>query len=490
MSQTIKYPDHPGCPNEELLEAQGRVCTGPGQSRPLGRKPGDPDPERIFAIIVDSLRGDLPPREAASRAQIGSFLTAMRLRRSFPPSTSWSQQEKDAFQKYENVFHELDSAIRFLTFPEAAFQSDDSADIVLARHLDEILKGQHLSRAQTTAALDVVMSGEGDPALKAGILIGQRMNHENYEEFCGYLDSVMDPSQIREISTSSLTTIGEPYTGSTRFFKPTCFVAAVRAALGRPTLLHGVDSAPPKNGITEEQILRALGANTRLTTDSAVKLIEEKSVGFAFLNQRDFAPHAYQSLELRNHIGKRPTWAASEKGQLILKSTGRNDMVVGYFHPGYEEKQLRSMRDQGCIAGCVIKGEEGTSQLSLRSGAPSEETRKTLNYVQGFGPEGEFGYDIDPSKIGFHYDQSSRPDELSATAFASAGHQALTGTPGHIQDRIVMNAGVLDWLLGYTSSLESSIEAARQAVESGSALGHLDNYVQASNQYPPSKVVT
>ena len=35
-------------PNEEVLEAQARVCTGPHQSRPLGIKPSDPKPNKIL----------------------------------------------------------------------------------------------------------------------------------------------------------------------------------------------------------------------------------------------------------------------------------------------------------------------------------------------------------------------------------------------------------------------------------------------------------
>jgi len=167
---------------------------------------------------------------------------------------------------------------------------------------------------------------------------------------------------------------------------------------------------------------------------------------------------------------------------MILRSRDRNDLVVGYFHPGYEEKQLQAMRDRGCDAGCVIKGEEGTSQLSLRSGAPSEGTRKTLNYVQGFRPDGEISHDFDPTEIGFHYDQSPRPEKISAKAFAESGIKALDGSTGHIRDRIIMNVGVLDWLLGYAPNLDNSLNAVRRVIEDGTAKRHLEAYVRTTNE--------
>ena len=43
---------YPG-PNEEMLAAQVRVCTGPHQSRPLGLKPGD------AAYLLTGLREDV-----------------------------------------------------------------------------------------------------------------------------------------------------------------------------------------------------------------------------------------------------------------------------------------------------------------------------------------------------------------------------------------------------------------------------------------------
>jgi anthranilate phosphoribosyltransferase len=118
----------------------------------------------------------------------------------------------------------------------------------------------------------------------------------------------------------SLTHYGEPYDGNTRFFRSSLFVAAVRASYGETCLLHGVDWMPPKvgrvlyiqqprwnvgsalywntgkywshitikclvfpvlmdssnmqGGVTEEQMLKHLGANTNLTPKEAVKLLE------------------------------------------------------------------------------------------------------------------------------------------------------------------------------------------------------------------------
>jgi anthranilate phosphoribosyltransferase len=184
------------------------------------------------------------------------------------------------------------------------------------------------------------------------------------------------------------------------------FIAAVRAALGEASVLHGVDEMPPKIGITEEQILKTLGARTNLPLEAAATLIEDPEVGFAYVSQREYSPGAYAIRELRMHIKKRPPWAATEKAQQLF-SASSNHMVIGYYHPGYEEPLLQLMWERGFRSGLVAKGEEGTSHYALRLGKPSVADRKAINYTQGFqrmaGYREGFALDINPEAFGFYY---------------------------------------------------------------------------------------
>ena len=132
------------------------------------------------------------------------------------------------------------------------------------------------------------------------------MNLESYDEVRGYLHSAFAPECVHSVQVNNLTHFGQPYNGSTRYFKPTLFVAAVRAGLGRPTVLHGVDAMPPKWGVTDEQILSALNARTNLSLTEASERLENPDVGFAYISQREYAPAAYAARDLRAHIGKRP----------------------------------------------------------------------------------------------------------------------------------------------------------------------------------------
>ena len=480
-------PVYPG-PNADVLEAQARVCTGPHQTRPLGVNTSDsPQPAPILEIVLKSIRGELPESEAASAAQMGAFFAAMTLRAYFPEATQWSPAETAAFRKYHSALTaQLPPEIQYLMNPERGYIPANATEAVVVNALEKILRAKHLSYTETRAMCEAILSDAVNPAFKGAALIGQRMNRETYQEVRGYLDAFFGPEAVQPIDVATLTHFGQPYDGATRYFRPTLFVAAVRAALGEASLLHSVDAMPPKNGVTEETILKALGANTELSLTQTASLITDESVGFGYISQRAYCPAAYNVRELRVHIKKRPPWAATEKAQQFFSAQEANYMVLGYYHIGYEKPLLQLAWDRGFDAAVAVKGEEGTSHYALRLGKPSTSDRMAVNYSQGFrrvrDAREDFAVDIDPAVYGFAYTRSPRPEVVTAEAFAALGVAALSGEKGHIYDRILLNTAMVDYLLGICPDPEAAIARTRSVMENGRALAHLQAYVRGSHQ--------
>ena len=480
-------PVYPG-PNDDLLEAQARVCTGPHQTRPLGIYPSDiPQPEPLLETLLKSLKGELPESEAASEAQMGAFFVAMTLRAYFPKATQWSPAERAAFRKYESALTEqLPPEIQYIMTPEQGYAAANPREAIVVKALEKILRGKHLNHIETREMCKAILSDDVKPALKGAALIGQRMNRETYQEVRGYLDAFYGQEAVEPIDVATLTHFGQPYDGARRYFRPTLFVAAVRAALGEASLLHSVDAMPPKNGVTEETILKALGANTHLSLAQTASLITDASVGFGYISQREYCPAAYNLRELRVHIKKRPPWAATEKAQQFFSAQEANYMVLGYYHIGYEKPLLQLAWERGFDAAVAVKGEEGTSHYALRLGKPSTSDRMAINYSQGFRRVNDlredFALDIDPEIYGFDYTRSPRPAVVSAAAYAEAGVAALSGKKGHIYDRILLNAAMVDYLLGICPEPKDALARVQSVMDDGSALKHLEAYIAVSNQ--------
>ena len=480
------YPKRFSGPNADVLEAQARVCTGPHQTRPLGTKPTDAiQPDAILKTILKSVRSELPAEQAVSESQMGAFFAAMTIREYFPAETQWNAREIEAFGKYKIPLEtELPEEILFIMDPDRGYTPLTIEEEIVTKACEKILRGIHLSYNETRAMGEAVLSENVKPALKAAALIGQRMNRETYDEVRGYLDAFLGPEQVRQVSVDSLAHFGEPFDGATRYFRPTLFMAAVRAALGESSVLHGVDEMPPKSGVTEEGILRALGARTDVSLDGARELIEDGNVRFAYVSQREYSPAAYGIRELRVHIKKRPPWAATEKAQQLYKSPGANYLVIGYYHPGYEEPLLNLAWERGFQAALAVRGEEGTSHYTLRLGKPSSADYMAVNYSQGYrkidGRREDFRLDVNPQNFGFHYERNPRMDSVSSETFAEAGVGALSGEKGHVYDRIVLNTAMTDYLLGVCPDPNEALQRTQYAINSGSAMAHLRAYVEKS----------
>ena len=213
-----------------------------GQSRTI-----QSDHQRFLRLFLRSVKGELPEDQAVSEAQMGAFFAGMTIRKGFPKKTRWSEAEIAAFDKYRPDLEQLMSPeIRFIIQPALGHAGANPDETVVVKALEKILRGGHLTYDETRQMGKAILNGNVSGALKGAALIGQRMNLESYDEVRGYLDATFGPEQVREVSVESLTHFGQPFDGATRYFRPTLFIAAVRAALGEPSVLHGVDEMPPK----------------------------------------------------------------------------------------------------------------------------------------------------------------------------------------------------------------------------------------------------
>ncbi|KAJ4809862.1 Anthranilate phosphoribosyltransferase [Rhynchospora pubera] len=502
-------------PNRTVLDAQQRVCTGPEQTRPL-------DQAQIMAVldtIIRSARGELKGEEPVSQAQLGAFFAGMTIRaNAFPEATQWSSGERAAMQAFwPELAHSLPPEIIFLADPEGTIMGSSLGPVYsggnggpgemrLVGALREILAGAHLGYEEVQGVLRDVLPLEKESekerrkvreALLAAFLIGQRMNRETDRElkaYCLAFDDELGPPPIADVR--SLTHYGEPYDGNTRFFKSTLFVAAVRACYGESCLLHGVEWMPPKGGITEGQLLKFMGANTQLSPDQAKRLLEDESAGFAYVNLKEARPSLFSLVGLRQHIKKRPPLATSEKVQQFVRARGKEAIVAGFYHVGYEDPLLMLMKRRSVHSGLVVKGEEGA--LSMTTKAKSENASKGLpvNHCSGFrSPYSVFSSEIDgisrenfstvvnAQDYGFEPSDTPRTDR-SVARNIELGLAALDGKKGPTYDRIVLNAGMVDHLLGCSGAddVKSALDRARAAIDSGEALKRLMNFIKLSHK--------
>nr|XP_009393611.1 PREDICTED: uncharacterized protein LOC103979259 [Musa acuminata subsp. malaccensis] len=512
ISSSYRPPTIPQ-PNQTVLEAQARVCTGPEQTRPLTEEQAF----KVLDTILKSARGELKDDEV-SKAQLGAFFAGMTIRaNAFPEPTQWSEGERRAMDVFwPHLVEVLPQDIIFIADPEGTimesgnsigpnYVGEGTAEMRLVGALREVLAGGHLGYEEVQGVLRDVLplksdddgSAKASESLIAAFLIGQRMNRETDRElkaYCLAFDDDLGPPPVADVD--SLTHYGEPYDGNTRFFKSTLFVAAVRACYGESCLLHGVEWMPPKGGITEGQLLKFMGANIYLSPAHAKTLLEDENVGFAYLNQKEVHPSLYSLIGLREHIKKRPPLATAEKVQQFVRARGREAIVAGFYHAGYENPLLMLMRRRRVHSGLVVKGEEGALSMTTKAKAVHASKGLPVNHCSGFRPPSlavlpdvdgisreSFSIDVNAKDYGFEPTDTPRTDR-SVLKNIALGLAALRGEKGEAYDRIVLNAGMVDHLLGCNGAEDvmAALDRAREAIDSGKALKRLMNYIQLSHK--------
>ncbi|XP_057949860.1 uncharacterized protein LOC131144918 isoform X2 [Malania oleifera] len=501
-------------PNQTVLEAQARVCTGPTQTRPLG----EDQAFKVLETILKSARGELKDEEEVSRAQLGAFFSAMTIRaNAFPEATQWSEGEIHAMNTFWPLLVQaLPPDVIFIADPEGSlmgvgssigpqYVGNDTTEMRLVGALREVLAGGHLGYEEVHGVLKDVLPLKFENVKSSGVresllsafLIGQRMNLETDRElkaYCLAFDDEHGPVPVADVR--SLTHYGDPYDGNTRYFRSTLFVAAVRSCYGESCLLHGVEWMPPKGGVTEEQMLKFMGANTYLSPLQAKELLEDEEVGFAYTSLREARPSLYSLIELREHIKKRPSLATSEKVQQFVRARGREAVVAGFYHEGYEEPLLMLMKRRGVHSGLVVKGEEGALTMTTRLRSVNASKGLPVNYCSGFRSlsaasalevdgvsRQSFNVEVNAKDYGFEPTETPRTDR-SVLRNIELGLAALSGEKGPAYDRIVLNAGMVDHLLGCDGAEDISLalDRAREAIDSGEALNKLVNYIKFSRK--------
>ena len=118
----------------------------------------------------------------------------------------------------------------------------------------------------------------------------------------------------------------------------------------------------------------------------------------------------------------------------------------------------------------------------MRISNPSTSERNSINHSEGFrytrGGRVDFSMDINPADYGFHYRTNPRSVQVTAEGFAEAGIAALSGQKGEIYDRLILNTGIINYLLGLYSTPQQSIKEAKIVIDNGDALRRLKRYLE------------
>jgi anthranilate phosphoribosyltransferase len=343
---------------------------------------------------------------------------------------------------------------------------------VLTKAIDAVASRRDLSQQETSEVLAEIMHGEVSEIQIAAFLIALRTKGETVDELAGLARTMRElAAHVRTERDDLLDTAGTG--GGRRTFNVSTTAALVAAGAGCAVAKHGNRSATSSSGSAD--LLEALGARIDLTPEGVAKCIEEAGFGFMF------APAHHQAtrfvVPVRRELAVRTIFNLLGP---LTNPAGATRQLIGVADAGFLETIAGALGRLGVRRALVVSGEDGLDEVS---------TSAATQVVEVNGEE-LTRYTLTPQDAGIELADPSDPllGGGSPLQNAEVTQAVFAGEQGARADLVLINAGAAIYAAAGADSIAAGVEAAREAIGSGSAAAALERYVQASRRHAPERV--
>jgi len=338
----------------------------------------------------------------------------------------------------------------------------------LKDYLAEVIEGRDLTRQQAEDAMDAIMSGEASPVQIGSYLTAMRMKGETVDEIAGSAASMRNHVIRVKVSRTPgemlVDTCGTGGDGRNTFNISTT-AAFVVAGYGVKVAKHGNRAASSRSGSAD--VLMALGGNLDLSPEQVAECVEE--VGIGFLYAINHHPAMRFAIGPRREVGFRTIF--NLLGPLTNPASATHQLI-GLYDPALTQTIAEVLATLGTKAAYVVHGADGLDELSTTG------PNRVSHLSGGRVTTDEF----DPADLGIP--KANLADLLGGAPEENAGitRAILAGEDhGPRRDIVLLNAAAVlnlsmsDWPAG--------LRAARESIDSGSALNCLDGWIKKTNSF-------
>ena len=341
---------------------------------------------------------------------------------------------------------------------------------ILTGAIDALASRRDLSADQAAEVLAEIMHGEASETQIAAFLIALRTKGETVDELAGLARTMRElAAHVPTERDDLLDTAGTG--GGRSSFNVSTTAALIAAGAGCAVAKHGNRSATSRSGSAD--LLEALGARIDLGPVEVAGCIEEAGFGFMF------APAHHQAtrfvVPVRRELAVRTIFNLLGP---LTNPAGARRQLIGVSDAAFLETIAGALARLGVERALVVAGEDGLDEVS--AGAPTRVVEVNGEEVRS--------YVLDPADVGIEALDGARgegppggtPQENAAVtrAILEAGAGVSPRPPG--EQLALINAGAAIYAAGRAETIGEGVQAAREALATGSAANALDRYVQAS----------
>jgi anthranilate phosphoribosyltransferase len=325
------------------------------------------------------------------------------------------------------------------------------------------IRREDLSQAEAEAAMMDIMTGNATQAQIGAYLIALRMKGETVDEITGSARAMR-----ANVVSVPVKTVGTLYdtagTGGDgkHTFNISTAAAFVIAGAGRKVAKHGNRAASSQCGSAD--VLNVLGVNLDLTPEQVGEAIDEVGIGFLFAPK--FHPAMKYAVGPRKEIGQRTIFNVLGP---LTNPAGAEVQIIGVFGPDLTETMAQVLGELGSRAAFVVHGYGGMDELNTVgpnrvSHLKNGKVTTTTFDAEALGlPRGDMA------------DLAGGTPEDNAKILRGVLSGSLNGTR---KNAVLLNAAAA--LAAESGDFREGFALAKQALESGAALGKLEQLVEFS----------
>ena len=328
-----------------------------------------------------------------------------------------------------------------------------------------IVEGQNLSREETQAVFQLIMTGEATPAQIGAFLAAIRVKGETPEEIAGAATVMRSLSTKVAVEHPNLIdTCGTGGSG-VKLFNISTAAAFVAAAAGAKVAKHGNRKMTSFSGSAD--VLENAGVNLNLSPEQIGTCILDVGVGFMFAQ----AHHSAMRFAgpVRQEIGVRTMMNVLGP---MTNPAGAKRQVIGVFSSAWQKKMADVLNILDAEHAMIVHS-EGLDEIRLN--APTKVVELKAGQIEE--------YEIAPTDFDLPMRSAADMESLQATSTEDSLRlvkESMTDPDSLAAEIVSLNAGAAIYVAGIATNLANGVGMAQDAIAAGLANERLAELVRVS----------
>jgi anthranilate phosphoribosyltransferase len=307
---------------------------------------------------------------------------------------------------------------------------------------------------EARTAMAAVLAGDTTPAQAGAFLMAMRLKGEAPDELAGFARALRDAATPLEADPGDrpLVACGGAYDGVAAVPHLSVAAAVAAAGCGAAIVMHCGTTLGPKRGVTQGEVIGALGGIAEPSAEESARMLERS--GVALVHAPAVQPGWARLAAIRDEMGVRGPLHAAERLQDFF---GARRFVIGFTHGPYSDRVLGALDRLGTDCAVTVRGIEGSDVIR-----PARPT--------AFAADGPLDL---PEQLG-----QRLPAEGGAEASARVTRELLAGElNGAVEHAVALSAGLRLYAAGLVDDPRAGAQRGRAALRDGRAAAALDALV-------------